>query len=575
MLAAHGEFDQQLGALWLEPGVQGEMIAQLPIGGLRWRPNNLNLPDVDRMKQWIFNCRIEHEECRFEQEWYPDRLVLCEESGCRLVSKEELSEPYLPYVSLSHCWSPDTGNRTVLKQTDLESWRTSIPIYVLGQTLQDAIRVTMETGFQLVWIDSLCIIQDSSEDWLRQAPMMNEVYKNAAYNIAALDAKSDEEGFLFNCDPYVEFGFSAPFATILGRKVGERRVGPTFEGTSEQECVLLRDSTLTFSHSSEMGSASTCPLYKRGWVFQERNLARRILAFTRNGISWSCEHGTETEQGREFVRNTTLQTYRGQIENNTPSMGFKNAWEEIVREYSKCQLTRQSDKLIAVGALAREVSGKGEYLAGLWAADIWPQLGWRCQGWGFDTKAWLTPPREHLGSADYVAPSWSWASVSVGSKVSFYRRSKTKGVIIGYEIKYTGSEFGQIKSGWIRIFGQLNAISSLRVYKGKHPDPEALKIEAQDQGTGSGIAFDGDTVESYQIQPHQWRLLRWMPLTHEDVLVLMQVKTGPTGYEQQEGEDLAIYRRIGVGMLAAGGPDHAKLTSVDNQAASCQHFILI
>ena len=47
-------------------------------------------------------------------------------------------------------------------------------------------------GIRFIWIDSLCIIQDSQEDWLQETPRMTSVYGGALFNIAAtLGADSD------------------------------------------------------------------------------------------------------------------------------------------------------------------------------------------------------------------------------------------------------------------------------------------------------------------------------------------------------------------------------------------------
>jgi hypothetical protein len=47
-----------------------------------------------------------------------------------------------------------------------------------------------------LWIDSLCIIQDSSEDWPREAARMTQVYKNAFVTISAASATDCAQGFL-------------------------------------------------------------------------------------------------------------------------------------------------------------------------------------------------------------------------------------------------------------------------------------------------------------------------------------------------------------------------------------------
>ena len=48
-----------------------------------------------------------------------------------------------------------------------------------------------------LWIDCLCIKQDSIEDWCREASLMSETYANALLNISAdLGADSDAGCFV-------------------------------------------------------------------------------------------------------------------------------------------------------------------------------------------------------------------------------------------------------------------------------------------------------------------------------------------------------------------------------------------
>lgn len=47
------------------------------------------------------------------------------------------------------------------------------------QTLRDAITITKSLGFRYLWIDALCILQDSKGDWEKEAAVMGKVYFNA------------------------------------------------------------------------------------------------------------------------------------------------------------------------------------------------------------------------------------------------------------------------------------------------------------------------------------------------------------------------------------------------------------
>jgi hypothetical protein len=64
-----------------------------------------------------------------------------------------------PYVTLSHCW----GDIELLKLEAKTITRLSagIEVSILRQTFQDAVRVALRLGVRHLWIDSLCILQDS------------------------------------------------------------------------------------------------------------------------------------------------------------------------------------------------------------------------------------------------------------------------------------------------------------------------------------------------------------------------------------------------------------------------------
>jgi hypothetical protein len=49
-------------------------------------------------------------------------------------------------------------------------------------------------GFCYLWIDSLCIYQDSIEDWLHELYMMGDIYKGGICNIAATVSKDSSGG---------------------------------------------------------------------------------------------------------------------------------------------------------------------------------------------------------------------------------------------------------------------------------------------------------------------------------------------------------------------------------------------
>jgi hypothetical protein len=56
-------------------------------------------------------------------------------------------------------------------------------------------------------------------------------------------------------------------------------------------------------------------------------------------------------------------------------------WDETVSAYTKCGLTKEQDKLIAISGIADyfEKKMKDDYLAGLWRSVLPYQLLWRVE----------------------------------------------------------------------------------------------------------------------------------------------------------------------------------------------------
>jgi hypothetical protein len=71
----------------------------------------------------------------------------------------------------------------------------------LPKTFQDAIVITRRLGARYLWIDSLCNIQDSVEDWENESASMEHVYRNSMCNIAVTSGMDGSVGCLFERNP--------------------------------------------------------------------------------------------------------------------------------------------------------------------------------------------------------------------------------------------------------------------------------------------------------------------------------------------------------------------------------------
>ncbi|RYP65411.1 hypothetical protein DL769_006316 [Monosporascus sp. CRB-8-3] len=162
--------------------------------------------DPQQARTWLSDCLGKHEICSYrpggQQRTLPSRLIFCGDSttACtpKLCEGRDIPED-VSFVTLSHCW----GGKVIccLESRNLDSFKSGLPMSLLSKTFLDAFTVTRELGFAYIWIDSLCIIQDSSEDWERESSKMSDIYANGILNIAATGFPNGERGFLTSRDP--------------------------------------------------------------------------------------------------------------------------------------------------------------------------------------------------------------------------------------------------------------------------------------------------------------------------------------------------------------------------------------
>ena len=66
--------------------------------------------------------------------------------------------------------------------------KQTIAYEALPATIQHAINITRDLKVSCLWVDSLCIVQDSTKDWRRERAVMGDKYSESYYNIGASGA---------------------------------------------------------------------------------------------------------------------------------------------------------------------------------------------------------------------------------------------------------------------------------------------------------------------------------------------------------------------------------------------------
>jgi hypothetical protein len=250
---------------------------------------------------------------------------------------------------LSHRWG--LGNYTTLQENNLEQFCKEIPLDALSKTFLDAIQITREMGINYIWIDSLCIIQNNLTDWDKEAASMTEVYGGSSLNIAASGASDGSIGCFF----VREQGWRCQIPIIAK---GNR---------------ILYD---VVSSSMLYDALDNTPLSKRGWVLQERLLPTQTLHFTSSEVFWKCRYKMASEA---FPDRIPHQIYYSAYQYESPLS--KSMWNWIVKRYTNCDLTKHSDKLVAISGIARKIQfqTKDQYVSGLWRENMEDQLCWSIQ----------------------------------------------------------------------------------------------------------------------------------------------------------------------------------------------------
>ena len=364
----------------------------------------------EQIRSWIDNCLQLHKKCSKPETsgTLPKRVLdVGVIPGSNIISLYESQHEAVPYIALSHCWGNPTIHKIPLKtlKSNINEMKNNISWDLLSKTFQQAITTTQQLGIRFLWIDSLCIIQDDGGDWEEQAALMGAIYEHAYLTISATSGASGADGCYFERDQ--------PEKLDSGVHV-QRRIDHAWYGNQSK----------------------AYPTASRGWCLQERILSTRILHYTKAEMIWECRDSMDCECGDLTGGSTRPQT-------------DGRDWHKIVELYSKADLTKSSDKLPAISAMASaKASQDGSlYLAGLWVNEFPLNLGWHC-------------PETGRRPESFTAPSFSWASVMGGVATEELMRKGVQATacasLVNWDCVHKGLDrFGAVSSGYIVIRGIL------------------------------------------------------------------------------------------------------------------------
>ncbi|KAL4725822.1 hypothetical protein ACLX1H_006496 [Fusarium chlamydosporum] len=365
---------------------------------------------------------------------------------------------------------------------------SSIALESLPVVFQQAILVTRALKVDYIWIDSLCIIQDSQSDWELESSKMCNYYENSFLTLST--ASSPNPNF--------------PFLGLRDKK------------WRPVDLEILTQTAREFFHAQRIPRTpeEEGKLFTRGWAWQESAMSSRIAYFTPSELIWECsEHvipqryipdrnssdrlgfskilsrlrfgfplrssllrnrgygldynpsdASSDISGKHEQTRSETQNSQTTVSSPTPSVRSGHSgtepmdyvwdeWGDLVSYYSRRELTFFLDKLPALSGVASRVHGvtKSQYLAGMWRDSLPVSLCWIQDDRNRDILA--------LPDA-YVAPSWSWASVrgrveaQIERTITSFEPSAT---ILEAECHVPGlNPFGRVSGGHLTLRGQIS-----------------------------------------------------------------------------------------------------------------------
>ena len=258
---------------------------------------------------------------------------------------------------------------------NLATHELALPWEALPRLFRDAILITRSMGYRYLWIDSLCIVQDSPDDWRREVSRMGNIYKYSVFMISAECCHNSNESI---------------FERSLVDKSAER---------IQQGChSSQRNLRGTLSVCSLRSREETNPgaLQSRAWVLQEEILSPRTLRWSDDQLEWECRSTFRSEKNPIGSPTTNVASLQPQdwwklvclskeslrtILHSQPSSRRSDPlslWYGIVTNFCGRQITFKTDTFPAISGIAREIGKhtRYEYHAGIWKEDFHNGLLW-------------------------------------------------------------------------------------------------------------------------------------------------------------------------------------------------------
>ncbi|KAI0537941.1 hypothetical protein GGR58DRAFT_501713 [Xylaria digitata] len=314
-------------------------------------------------KGWLRNCLSNHQQCQVTRSRVlPSRALCLSHRDASIHIELEMNPPdNIQFVFPSYRWG---DQKLKLTQKSVNELIRGIPLSSLPATLKDAVQVTHELDIPYLWIDALCIFQDSTDDLAKEIANMEVYIQQAVLVLQPSLVKSVHDPFLYNHAPRQRTDIEP-----------RRKITLEVQSTGRQPYSIVLDPNAPWYQPNKE------PVNSRAWIMQERLLCPRVLILPSiGGIVWQCE-------AHERIHGRIHYAYAVEEDHGCIALAWRpwdlspqlpltakeihNAWLIQVDDYNKRDLTNPQDKLLPISALAKRFRDNygdvlGEYCAGSW-----------------------------------------------------------------------------------------------------------------------------------------------------------------------------------------------------------------
>lgn len=339
------------------------------------------------VKEWLLECDSQHPHAPVDipqiSEDLPEGFMVIDVgAGCIVDAPRNCC-----YIALSYVWGElRPGELTAITAT-LASLRVpeSLRKSTLPPTIWDAMTVCQKLGAQYLWVDRLCIIQDSDTQKSEHIRAMDAIYARSWLTICAVGSPDSHTG-LWGCD-------DTPRSLTQG-------------------CGKIGDMWLAYELPDDRYWRLGHLWWKRAWTYQEYVLSRRKLLISPWQVTFECDHTVRSDAcvGRRF--NVIAETEIRKSERSRLQV-----YADVVEEYNDRMLTWQDDIYDAFQGVFKSIyKSLDQFVWGLPASDFDQALSWFTESLDRWPNEVLGPmgsgiPRFPRRPGGHIA-SWSWASSS-------------------------------------------------------------------------------------------------------------------------------------------------------------------